>query len=120
MLGLGQVCLAAPSESKAWEASIALWLEVRLVSSGSLSSTAINSLSAWELAAFSQGVLLMENHYVGKWSVVVSFWTHELPTVSPELTGFNEEIAWWRGFGFLRGLRRLARRCCEGQKRETE
>ena len=29
---------------------------------------------------------------MGKWFVVVSFWTHELPTVSPELTGFNEEI----------------------------
>ena len=114
MVELGQVCLAAPSESKARESSIALWLEVRLVSSGSLSSTAINSLSAWELAVFIPRCAF-NGKPVGKRLIVVSFWTHELPTVSPELTGFNEEIGWWLGFGFLRCLRRLGRQCCEGQ-----
>jgi len=57
---------------------------------------------------------------VGKRFVTVSVWTHELPTVSIELTEFNEEKCWGLVFGFLCCLRCLGWRRGEGQNRETE
>ena len=72
MVGLGQVWLASPSESKVQESFTALWLEVRLVFSGSPSSTPINSLSAWELAVLIPGCAFNEKPG-GKRFVVVFF-----------------------------------------------
>ena len=74
------------------ESSTALWLEVRLVFSGSPSSTAINSLSAWELAVLIPGCAFNGKAGVKRF-VVVSFEHTNFPQFRHNILDSTKRLA---------------------------